>query len=232
MGNLSRLITGAIFASFLNPIESHQIAPSRPILHWGPKTPGYPFPHSPHRHKTCYVPGTPKFGHVGKKNDAPAILKAFKECNRGGTVVLNDDYTIASPLDLTFLEAVDVALTGTITFTNDIDFWVENSFKYAFQNSSAFWRFGGKDVNIYGRGQGLLDGNGQAWYDAFAVEPTLVRPILFVLDGLHGGSVTGLKMRNSPDVNNILLPIDTIEMLTRHSGSISSPTVAMSWSAT
>ncbi|KAK1238531.1 hypothetical protein MKX07_006677 [Trichoderma sp. CBMAI-0711] len=96
------------------------------------------------------------------------VTETFKRCNRGGTVVLNEEYVIASPLDLTFLESVDVAITGTIKFTNDIDFWVVNSFKYDFQNSSAFWRFGGKDVNIYGGGHGLIDGNGQAWYDRFA----------------------------------------------------------------
>jgi len=62
------------------------------------------------------------------------------------------------------------------------------------------WRFGGKDVNIFGGGVGLINGNGQPWYDAFAANASLQRPILLVLDGLHGGSVTGLKMINSPNV--------------------------------
>jgi hypothetical protein len=145
-------------------------------------------------------------------------------------VVLNEEYVIASPLDLTFLESVDVAITGTIKFTNDIDFWVVNSFKYDFQNSSAFWRFGGKDVNIYGGGHGLIDGNGQAWYDRFAVEPTLLRPILLVLDGLDRGSVTGLKMRNSPDAG-ISSPIHLESLLMWFSGLISLPIAVTFWSA-
>lgn len=199
---LSTLIFGVTVLSLLDPIDAHKTVLGRPNLHWGPKTPGHPFPHSPKRYKTCYVPSCRGSGRHGKNDDAPEILKAFKKCNRGGVVVLDEEYTIASPLDLTFLEAVDVAITGSIKFTNDIDYWVKNSFKYDFQNSSAFWRFGGKDVNIYGGGKGLIDGNGQAWYDAFAAEPTLLRPILLVLDGLERGSVTGLKMRNSPDASN------------------------------
>ncbi|KAL7807139.1 glycoside hydrolase family 28 protein [Trichoderma aethiopicum] len=194
---LSSLAAGVALLALLNPVDAHKALVERPNLQWGPKTPGHVFPHSPKRRKTCHVPSC-------GSDDAPEILKAFRRCNEGGTVVLNEEYTIASPLDLTFLEAVDVALTGTIKFTNDIDFWVKNSFKYDFQNSSAFWRFGGKDVNIYGGGQGLIDGNGQAWYDRFAVEPTLLRPILLVLDGLERGSVTGLKMRNSPDWFNLI----------------------------
>ncbi|PTB62097.1 glycoside hydrolase family 28 protein [Trichoderma citrinoviride] len=188
----SKLALGVAILAFLEPIDAHKSLVERPNLQWGPKTPGHAFPHSPKRHKTCYVASC-------NGNDAPAILKAFKRCNKGGTVVLNEEYTIGSPLDLTFLEAVDVAITGTIKFTNDIDFWVKNSFKYDFQNSSAFWRFGGRDVNIYGGGLGLIDGNGQAWYDQFAVEPTLLRPILLVLDGLEHGSWFNL-IANSSDI--------------------------------
>jgi galacturan 1,4-alpha-galacturonidase len=63
------------------------------------------------------------------------------------------------------------------------------------------WRFGGKDVNIYGNGVGLINGNGQSWYDRFATNATLERPTLMVLDGINGGSVTGLKLRQAPTWN-------------------------------
>ncbi|KAM0449466.1 hypothetical protein ACHAO4_007484 [Trichoderma viride] len=204
MAILSKLLFWGALLLCVDLIDARKTVLERPKLQWGPKTPGRPFPHSPNRHKTCHVPSSSHFNSHKNIDSAPEIFKAFKECNRGGRVVLDGTYTIASPLDLTFLEAVDVVLTGTIQFSNDIDYWVQNSFKYAFQNSSAFWRFGGKDVNIYGGGHGLLDGNGQAWYDAFATKPTLLRPILFVLDGLKAGSVTGLKMRNSPDWFNLI----------------------------
>ncbi|KAG5996538.1 hypothetical protein E4U43_002833 [Claviceps pusilla] len=173
----------------------------RPDLQAHPFPPTKPFPKSSARQasKTCFVSPKP----VGQ-DDAPAILKAFHDCNNGGTVVLDKAYTIASPLDLTFLNAVDVAITGTVKFTDDIPYWTEHTFKYAYQNASTWWRFGGKDVNIYGAGKGVIDGNGQAWYDEFVVNQVLRRPILFVLDGLHGGSVTGLKLRNTPFWFNLI----------------------------
>lgn len=58
-------------------------------------------------------------------------------------------------------------------------------------------------MNIYGGG--TLDGNGQVWYDAFASDKTLKRPILLSLDGLNGGSVTGIKMVQSPNWFNIAI---------------------------
>lgn len=171
----------------------------RPEVKAWPLSPGKPHAVSPPRDpsKVCFVKPSCKGG-----DDAPNILKAFHDCNCGGTVVLDANYTIASPLDLTFLENVDVAISGTINFSGDVDYWVEHTFKYPFQDSSSMWRIGGKDVNIYGGGKGLLNGNGQPWYDAFASNPVLLRPILLVLDGLEGGSVTGLRMINSPNVSD------------------------------
>jgi len=171
----------------------------RPEIRAFPLTPGKPHAESPPRDpsKVCFVRPSCTAG----SDDAPKILKAFHDCNYGGTVVFDANYTIASPLDLTFLENVDVAISGTINFKGDVDYWVEHTFKYPFQDSSSMWRIGGKDVNIYGGGKGLLNGNGQPWYDAFAKNPVLLRPILLVLDGLEGGSVTGLRMINSPNVS-------------------------------
>lgn len=117
--------------------------------------------------------------------------------------LLDPLYTIGTALDLKFLDRVDIVIQGRVLFTPDITYWVNNSFKYAFQDSSTFWKIGGKDVNIYGGG--TLDGNGQVWYDAFASDKTLKRPILLSLDGLNGGSVTGIKMVQSPNWFNIAI---------------------------
>ncbi|KAG6030429.1 hypothetical protein E4U41_000098 [Claviceps citrina] len=173
----------------------------RPELLAHPHQPARCFPTSPPRHagKRCVVAAGPA-GH----DDAPAILDAFRKCNHGGTVVLDAAYTIGSPLDLTFLRGVDVALSGSVRLSDDVAFWTAHSLKYAYQNASAAWRFGGEDVNIYGGGRGVIDGNGQVWYDAFAKDSMIQRPVLFVLDGLHGGSVTGLKMRNPPFWFNLI----------------------------
>jgi galacturan 1,4-alpha-galacturonidase len=51
----------------------------------------------------------------------------------------------------------------------------------------------------------VIDGSGQAWWEAFAADASLLRPILFVTDGLEGGSITGLNLINSPNVSIIHL---------------------------
>ena len=116
-------------------------------------------------------------------------------------MITEGDITIVSPLDLTFLNGIDVAILGTINFTDDIDYWVDHTFKYAFKDSSAFWRFGGKDVNVCGNGSGTINGNGQNWYAEAAVNSTLLRPIRLVLDGVEGGSLSGLTFLNSLNVS-------------------------------
>lgn len=195
MARLTLVFAVSCLASIANAIASPSSSLlTRPKIKAWPYSPGH-HPSSPcQHHKYCYV--KPTHG----SDDAANILAAFHKCNNGGTVVLDANYTIASPLDLTFLKHVDVSLTGTVNFAPNIAYWTDHMFRYAYQNSSAFWRIGGTDVNIFGHGVGLLNGNGQPWYDAFAANPALLRPILFVLDGLHGGSVTGLHMINPPNV--------------------------------
>ena len=171
-------------------------APQRPQLKAAPLGPSVPFPVSPLRHKTCFVKPRKKVG-----DDASNILDAFKKCNNGGTVVLDQEYTICSPLDLRFLKHVDVALTGTVKFCDDVNRWLPRTFQFPFQDGSSWWLWGGKDINLYGLGVGTIDGNGQAWYDAHAANSTVKRPLLFVTDGWEGGSITGLKLRQSPNVS-------------------------------
>ncbi|KAI1824356.1 polygalacturonase [Xylaria intraflava] len=196
---------------------------SRPSIQPFPHNSGREIPPSRPRTKSCSVQANGK-----GEDDAPQILRAFHECGDGcgGTVVLDGNYTIATALDLTFLDSVDVALSGSITFKADIDYWVANSFKYDFQNSTAFWKIGGRDVNIYGGGVGLIDGNGQPWWDSFASNSSLLRPISLVVDGLHGGSITGLRMVNPPDWFNLVanssdLLISDMVLTAKSSNSVS-----------
>jgi galacturan 1,4-alpha-galacturonidase len=90
----------------------------------------------------------------------------------------------------------DLDIQGTLQFTNDTDYWQKNSFKHTFQNSSTFFQLGGEDVNVYGGG--TLDGNGQVWYDLFAKDIYIIRPILFGAIGLHKSRIEDLKFRYSP----------------------------------
>jgi galacturan 1,4-alpha-galacturonidase len=55
-------------------------------------------------------------------------------------------------------------------------------------------------VNVYGGG--MLDGNGQVWYDLYAKDIYIFRPILFGITGLKSGSVSNLVLRYSPQYYN------------------------------
>lgn len=112
-------------------------------------------------------------------------------------------YTIATALDLTFLNNIDFAILGRVIFSDDIDIWPSQTFHYAFQGASMFWRFGGSNVNIYGAGQGVIDGLGQTYWTAMKTNSTVERPALFGTDGLHKATLSGLVMRNPPGWFNL-----------------------------
>jgi galacturan 1,4-alpha-galacturonidase len=161
----------------------------RPSLNPYPYSHGKPPPPSPPRTQYCYV-----HAQGNGADDSASIYTAFKACNNSGVVALLDaQYIIAKPLDLIFLNAVDFVIQG------EVSFWTGNgnTFDYAFQGASLFWRIGGKDVNIYGGG--TINGNGQVWWDRMVTNTTLARPILFGIMGLEGGIVSNINMINPPN---------------------------------
>ncbi|KAI6357816.1 hypothetical protein MCOR07_003860 [Pyricularia oryzae] len=181
--------------------EPRDPALNRPVINVGPYTTGKPFPASPprDRNRVCRVTGSGSMD----RDDSQAILEAMHQCNDGGGVILEGKITVAKALDLTFLRRIDVAITGTIKFTDDVAYWTANSFKYPFQDSCSFWKWGGEDVNIFGHGVGEMDGSGQVWYNRFKTDKALLRPILFLTDGLHGARISGLRMLNPPSWFNL-----------------------------
>ncbi|KAJ6258564.1 Exopolygalacturonase [Drechslerella dactyloides] len=178
----------------------------RPTILPIPKTTGKKFIKSGRRTHTCFVDA------LGNgQDDSDNILQGFKDCSPDGTVaMLSPEYIVGKALDLTFLERVDWDLQGRITFTDDTDYWQAHSFKYTFQNSSAFIQFGGNDVHLFGSGKGTLDGNGQAWYDLYAKDPLILRPILIAYNGLHDATVSGFKLRYSPQWYQIVIDSSNI----------------------
>ncbi|KAL3458897.1 putative exopolygalacturonase A [Aspergillus heterothallicus] len=159
--------------------------------------PGHPHSNKPHQ-RICKVKPT-------LKDAGPGILSAARKCNRGGTVFLPPgDYIIATALDLTFLDNIDFAIYGNISFKQDIDLWPTQAFEYEFQTASMFWRFGGRNVNIYGGGKGVIDGRGQFWWSAMAKDKSVMRPCLFGTDGLHHATVSGLTMLDPPGWFNLI----------------------------
>ncbi|KAH6695119.1 exo-polygalacturonase, partial [Plectosphaerella plurivora] len=142
------------------------------------------------------------------KNDTDDVsdefLATIKKANHGGTLLLpeGETFMIGKPLDLTFLNNVHIRLDGNIKFTNDTPYWQKNAFRHPFQNSIMFWKWGGKDVRIYG--DGTLDGNGQRWWDEFSgleiLDPAnaYLRPILFYAENATGLHVEGIHFKDSP----------------------------------
>ncbi|KAJ3121803.1 hypothetical protein HK100_012230 [Physocladia obscura] len=147
------------------------------------------------RTKTCTVIAT-------GSDDGPSIKAAAQSCSGGGRVVLAGEYTINSFTDLRGLAHVDFYITGTITFGETVAFWQSNVYQYTYQSAAAMWIIGGVDINIYGGG--TIDGNGQIWYDGFAANNNIIRPVLLVLDGVNGGAVFDINLRGSPFWNNLV----------------------------
>ncbi|EIM85113.1 glycoside hydrolase family 28 protein [Stereum hirsutum FP-91666 SS1] len=134
-------------------------------------------------------------------DDGPAFITAAQTCD---TVVVPADTTlsIASPMNMTDVVNTHISLEGTIKFVDDIDFWAGTAFFFDFQNSTTFWILSGE--NILFDGGGTIDGSGQAWYDAFASNSSLVRPIILTIYEATNVTVQDITELNSPDWFNLV----------------------------
>ena len=72
-----------------------------------------------------------------------------------------------------------------------------------------FWKWGGKDIKIYG--EGILNGNGQRWWNEFSgreiLDPTNVylRPVLFYVQNASNLAIEGIHMKDSPCWTNFVV---------------------------
>nr|XP_036589104.1 polygalacturonase [Colletotrichum truncatum]KAF6800746.1 polygalacturonase [Colletotrichum truncatum] len=109
---------------------------------------------------TCTVPAN-----NDGTDDSPAILDAFKECRKNRRIVFsNTTYHIRRMMTTTDLENTQIEIHGTLLWSDDTDYWLSNPQPTGFQNGSAAWFLGGKNITVDGFGYGTLDGNGQVWY--------------------------------------------------------------------
>lgn len=157
---------------------------------------------SPERNKTCVAESfnNPEI------DDAENILQAIHDCNGGGHVIFAEKqiYTIASPMNLTGLTAIDLDVQGILSFpSTNLTYWQTAAFDLQYQNATSFFLLGGHDINVYGFG--TIQGNGQAWWDAFVKNKALKRPVLFSIVGMQGGSVSEISMMNSPFWHNVIV---------------------------
>ncbi|KAJ8583841.1 pectin lyase-like protein [Rhizopogon salebrosus TDB-379] len=134
-------------------------------------------------------------------DDGPAFVDAVQRC---GTVTIPAETTlsIATRMNMTGLINKNIELMGTVKFTNDMTYWINNGFPFAFQDQIAFWIIGGENINIYGGG--TIDGSGQVWYDAFATNSTLLRPILFTVYQATNFAIEHITMINGPEWINFV----------------------------
>ena len=75
-----------------------------------------------------------------------------------------DNSTITRPLTITLEDSV-LDLHGFLTFTNTIEYWIENRIIFPFQNQSLAFVINGNNFLLDGNDVGGIDGNGQMWYD-------------------------------------------------------------------
>lgn len=149
------------------------------------------------------------------RNDTDDVSDEFKaglrKANHGGTLYLpkNELFVIGKPLDLTFLDDVQVHWDGEVRFTNDTPYWQANAFTHPFQKSIMFWKWGGKDISIFG--EGVLNGNGQRWWNEFAgleiLDPDneYLRPILFYAENATNFAMEGIHEKDSPCWTNFIV---------------------------
>ncbi|RYP36431.1 hypothetical protein DL767_003394 [Monosporascus sp. MG133] len=133
------------------------------------------------------------------------FLDGIKEANNGGLLHLPKGklFVIGKPLDLTFLNDIEIRLDGEIRFTDDVPFWQASGYKHPFQSNLLFWKWGGKDIRIYG--EGVLNGQGQRWWEEFSDlgipadnNYTYARPILFYVQNSTNVNIEGIHFKDSP----------------------------------
>lgn len=129
---------------------------------YGGNGPPYRYDHSTNtpKSKKCEVKSGAESG-----DDTPAILSAFKECSKDAHIIFaNTTYHVGQAMNTTNLKNVDIELKGTLEWSTDIDYWINNSLPIGFQNQSTAWFLGGDNIHFFGHGYGTLYGNGDTWY--------------------------------------------------------------------
>jgi galacturan 1,4-alpha-galacturonidase len=185
-----------------------------------PLPPGVPRSVAEFRQKHPYSPSggdddRPVVTMRPSRNDTDDVSVAFRsaleQANHGGTLYLpaGQTFVIGRPLDLTFLDDVQVRLDGEIRFTDDTAYWQGAAYAHPFQNTTMFWKWSGSRVRIFG--EGTLNGNGQRWWNEFAGNQILdsdnayLRPVLFYAENATDLSIEGIHMKDSPCWTNFVV---------------------------
>jgi galacturan 1,4-alpha-galacturonidase len=143
------------------------------------------------RVETC----TPVNGGSSSVDDTPAIESSISQCGDGGIIVIPAGYTFYLNSALTFAGCIgcEFQIEGTLIASDDTDYWSTQT------NIISIDSVAGAEIHSV-TGTGVIDGNGQAAWDAFAAE-AIARPTLFSVEGTSSGiQVYDLTVRNPPNV--------------------------------
>ncbi|PFH52184.1 glycoside hydrolase family 28 protein [Amanita thiersii Skay4041] len=134
-------------------------------------------------------------------DDAPHLLNAVRNCE---TIVIPKSTTLSirTRLNMTGLADRHISLQGTMKFEPDIPYWTGNGFFFPFQTQITFWILGGRDIVL--DGGGTLDGSGQVWWDTFATNSSLLRPITLTIFQATNVRVENIQMINGPEWHNLI----------------------------
>lgn len=137
---------------------------------------------------------TPAAGGSSSTDDAPAIASAIAACP-SGTILLPEgsQYYLNSALSFDNCTGCTLALEGTLTASDDLDYW---------GGEGAMVTISGVDGASFvsATGSGVFDGNGQAAWDAFAADSSLSRPTMLLVAGASNVVVSGVTFRSAPNV--------------------------------
>ncbi|GAE00015.1 hypothetical protein SS1G_05832 [Paecilomyces variotii No. 5] len=169
--------------------------------------------------KTCIVPA-----HGNGEDDSPAIKEAFSVCSENGRVIFteNNTYSIQRVLQLHNLSNVQIDLRGTLLYSTDVRYWIQHGSYYPFQNISIALELSGDGIVVDGHNTGVIDGQGQVWYDlALGVGGLFGRPIPFSLRNARNSIARNFAIRQSGKWNFVIIEsknitVDNIK-LTAHS---------------
>lgn len=137
---------------------------------------------------------TPVAGGSSTTDDTPAIASAIAACP-SGTILLpkGSQYHLNSALSLAGCTGCTLALEGTLTASDDLDYWATQGAMITIQDVSGA-------SFLSATGAGVFDGNGQAAWDAFAANKSLSRPTMLLVAGASDITVSGLYFKSAPNV--------------------------------
>ncbi|KAK3688562.1 glycoside hydrolase family 28 protein [Podospora appendiculata] len=132
-------------------------------------------------------------------DDVPQILKAFNDCNNGGTVVFPQGqvFNIGSRLNPVLFD-VGIDWQGVWQFSDNATYWRNHAYPVAFQNHAAGFVISGERIHINGHGTGGIDGSGNSWYNVEKGTSLIGRPMPFVFWNSSDVFVEHFYVKNPP----------------------------------